>query len=291
MMPRGDLLPILDKEKNSIMRRCFSTVSVRFLFVVLSLCLSSTLTFAQATQEKPFEPTVGQQGKDVVWVPTPQALVNKMLDMAKVTPSDFLMDLGSGDGRTVITAAKRGIKAMGIEYNPDMVALSQRNAAKEGVSDKATFVKADIFESDFSKATVITLFLLPDLNLRLRPKLLDMPPGTRVVSNSFRMEAWEPDDTATVSEDCVSWCTALLWIVPAKVEGTWRTPQGDLTLTQQFQVITGTLGSTPISNGKLHGNDITFSVGDAQYSGKVNGTSMQGSVKGGKGGTWTATKR
>ena len=148
MMPRGDPFPILDKEKNSIMRRCSS--SVRFLLVLLSLCLGSPLAFAQATQEKPFEPTVGQQGKDVVWVPTPQALVNKMLDMAKVTPSDFLMDLGSGDGRTVITAAKRGVKAMGIEYNPDMVALSQRNAAKEGVSDKATFVKADIFESDFS---------------------------------------------------------------------------------------------------------------------------------------------
>jgi Methyltransferase domain len=289
MMPRGDLLSILDKEKNSIMRRCFSTV--RFLFVILSLCLSSTLTFAQATQEKPFEPTVGQQGKDVVWVPTPQALVNKMLEMAKVTPSDYLIDLGSGDGRTVITAAKRGVKAMGIEYNPDMVALSQRNAAEAGVSDKATFVKADIFESDFSKATVITLFLLPDLNLRLRPKLLDMAPGTRVVSNSFRMEAWEPDETATVSEDCVSWCTALLWIVPAKVEGTWHTPQGDLTLTQQFQVISGTLGSTPIANGKLRGNDITFTAGDAQYTGKVNGTSIQGTIKGGKGGTWTATKR
>ena len=288
MMPRGDLLPYLDKEKNSIMRRCSSTI--RILLAVLSLSLIPSLGFAQATQEKPFEPTVGQAGKDVVWVPTPQALVNKMLEMAKVTPSDFLMDLGSGDGRTVITAAKRGIKAMGIEYNPDMVALSQRNAAAAGVSDKATFVKADIFESDFSKATVITLFLLPDLNLRLRPKLLDMPPGTRVVSNSFRMEAWEPDETATVSEDCVSWCTALLWIVPAKVEGTWRMADGDLTLSQQFQVISGTLGSTPI-NGKLHGNDITFTAGAAQYSGKVNGNTMQGTVKGGKGGSWTATKK
>ncbi len=282
-------MPILDKEKNSIMRRC--SCIARFLLAIVSVCLSSTLAFAQATQEKPFEPSVGQQGKDVVWVPTPQALVNKMLDMAKVTPSDYLMDLGSGDGRTVITAAKRGVKALGIEYNPDMVALSQRNAAAAGVSDKATFVKADIFESDFSKATVITLFLLPDLNLRLRPKLLEMPPGTRVVSNSFRMEAWEPDETETVSEDCISWCTALLWIVPAKVEGKWQTPQGDLTLTQQFQMITGTLGSTPIAGGKLRGNDITFSVGDAQYTGKVNGNSMQGTIKGGKGGTWTATKQ
>src|SRR4029450_3373663 len=146
-----------------------------------------------------------------------------------------------------------------------MVALSIKNAAAAGVSDKASFVKADIFETDFSKATVITLFLLPDLNLRLRPKLLDMAPGTRVVSNSFRMEAWEPDDTATVSEDCGSWGTALLGIGPAKVEGAGRAPQGDLTLTQQFQVISGTLGSTPISNGKLRGNDIAFTAGDAQY--------------------------
>jgi hypothetical protein len=213
-----------------------------------------------------------------------------MLDMAKVTPADFLMDLGSGDGRTVITAAKRGVKAMGIEYNPDMVALSIRNAAEAGVSDKATFVKADIFESDFSKATVITLFLLPDLNLRLRPKLLEMAPGTRVVSNSFRMEAWEPDQTETVSEDCVSWCTALLWIVPAKVEGTWQTAQGDLKLSQQFQMISGTLGSTPIT-GKLLGNDITVTAGNVQYSGKVNGNTIQGTIKGGQGGSWTATKR
>src|SRR6476661_1032321 len=196
--------------------------------LAIGLWLVAAAADAQtATTQAPFEPKVGQAGKDVVWVPTPQALVDKMLDMAKVTPQDYLIDLGSGDGRTVITAAKRGVRALGIEYNPDMVELAKRNAAQANVSDKATFVKADIFESDYSKATVITLFLLPTLNLKLRPKLLDMPPGTRVVSNSFRMEAWEPDDTATVSDDCVSWCTALLWIVPAKVEGTWHTPQGD----------------------------------------------------------------
>jgi Methyltransferase domain len=263
----------------------------RLILFAACACLAATLAYAQAPEQKPFEPTVGQAGKDVVWVPTPQALVNKMLDMAKVTPSDFLMDLGSGDGRTVITAAKRGLRAMGVEYNPDMVALSIKNAAAEGVSDKASFVKADIFETDFSKATVITLFLLPDLNLRLRPKLLDMAPGTRVVSNSFRMEAWEPDQTETVSEDCTSWCTALLWIVPAKVEGTWRMPQGDLTLSQQFQMLTGTLGSTPIADGRLRGSEITFTVGGAHYTGQVKGTSMQGTVKGGNGGTWSATKR
>jgi len=268
-----------------------SPSNTRLILFTACLCLTASLAHAQATDQKPFEPTVGQAGKDVVWVPTPQALVNKMLDMAKVTPSDFLMDLGSGDGRTVITAAKRGVKAMGIEYNPDMVALSIKNAAAAGVSDKATFVKADIFETDFSKATVITLFLLPDLNLRLRPKILDMTPGTRIVSNSFRMEAWEPDDTATVSEDCVSWCTALFWIVPAKVEGTWQTAQGDLTLSQQFQMITGTLGGKPISNGRLHGSEITFTMGGAQYTGQVKGSSMQGTIKGGISPSWTATKR
>jgi len=265
--------------------------NTRLIVFTACACLTASLVYAQATEQKPFEPTVGQAGKDVVWVPTPQALVNKMLDMAKVTPTDFLMDLGSGDGRTVITAAKRGLKAMGIEYNPDMVALSIKNAAAAGVSDKATFVKADIFETDFSKATVITLFLLPDLNLRLRPKILEMAPGTRVVSNSFRMEAWEPDQTETVSEDCVSWCTALLWIVPAKVEGTWHLAQGDLTLSQQFQMLTGTLGSTPISNARMRGNEISFTAGGAQYTGQVKGTTMQGTVKGGSGGSWTATKK
>jgi hypothetical protein len=262
----------------------------RLILLTAAACLTASLAFAQATEQKPFEPSVGQAGKDVVWVPTPQALVNKMLDMAKVTPADFLMDLGSGDGRTVITAAKRGLKAMGVEYNPDMVALSIKNAAAAGVSDKASFVKADIFETDFSKATVITLFLLPDLNLRLRPKLLDMAPGTRVVSNSFRMEAWEPDETATVSEDCVSWCTALLWIVPAKVDGTWHTAQGDLALSQQFQVITGTLGGKPISNGRLHGSEITFTMGSAQYTGQVKGSSIQGTIKGGISPTWNAKR-
>ena len=144
-------------------------------------------------------------------MPTSQALVDKMLDMAKVTPQDFVIDLGSGDGRTVITAAKRGARAMGIEYNPDMVELSKQNAAAAGLSeDKAKFMKADLFETDFSQATVITMFLLPSINLKLRPKILDMKPGTRVVSNTFTMEDWEPDETQTIQGDCTSWCTALL---------------------------------------------------------------------------------
>jgi hypothetical protein len=245
---------------------------------------------AQATQ-KPYEPTVGQAGKDVVWVPTPQSLVDKMLDMAKVTPQDFVMDLGSGDGRTVITAARRGARAMGIEYNPDMVALSIKNAEEAGLNGKATFVKADLFETDLSKATVITMFLLPDINLKLRPKILDLKPGTRIVSNSFTMGEWEADESQSVTDGCTSWCTAHFWIVPAKVEGAWQMPQGMLTLKQEFQMVSGTLGSSPIAGGRLRGDEITFTVGNAKYVGRVNGATMQGTVTGGSGGSWIAKRR
>jgi len=259
------------------------------LTLVLAVTGLSAQTTTQTQKPKPFEPQSGQAGKDVVWVPTPQELVEKMLDLAKLTPNDFLIDLGSGDGRTVITAAKRGATALGIEYNPDMVELSKKNAAAAGVTSKATFVKADIFESDYSKATVLTLFLLPQLNLKLRPTILNMKPGTRVVSNSFNMEDWEPDETARIETECTSWCTAYLWIVPAKVDGTWTTPNGDLTLKQTFQMVNGTLGPTAISNGKLHGTEITFSVGNTKYVGQVNGTSIKGTTA--SGGAWSATKR
>ena len=250
-------------------------------------CLAAGLVLNIAlAQDKPFEPQVGQAGKDVIWVPTPQALVDKMMEMAKVTPSDTVIDLGSGDGRTVITAAKRGATAMGIEYNPDMVELSKRNAAKEGVGDKANFMKADLFESDFSKATVITMFLLPDINLRLRPKLLDMKPGTRIVSNTFDMGDWTPDEVANSVDGCTSYCKANFWIVPAKVAGTWKLPQGELKLEQKYQMLTGTLRSgnntTQISNGKMTGDQISFSVNGVQYNGKVIGDTMEG--------TWRATK-
>ena len=245
------------------------------------------LAHAQSTKE--FEPQVGQEGKDVIWVPTPQALVDKMLDMAKVTPKDYVIDLGSGDGRTVITAAKRGSKALGIEYNPDMVELSKRNAAKEGVSDKASFMKADLFESDFSQAQVITMFLLSTINLKLRPKILALKPGTRIVSNTFDMADWKPDEDATIP-GCNSWCTAHLWIVPAKVDGTWTLPQGELTLKQTYQMITGSLknGSavTPV-NGKLNGDQISFNAGTVSYTGRVNDSSIEGSAGGNK---WSAKK-
>jgi precorrin-6B methylase 2 len=260
--------------------------------VLTALAITSVAVGAQATAtQKPFEPQVGQAGKDVVWVPTSQALVDKMLDMAKVTPQDFVMDLGSGDGRTVITAAKRGSRAHGIEYNPDMVELSKKNAAAAGVTGRATFEKADLFESDFSKAQVITMFLLPTINMKLRPKLLDLKPGTRIVSNSFTMEDWEADQTETITGDCSNWCTALLWIVPAKVEGTWEVGQTPLTLKQSFQMVSGSLGSQEISDGRLRGDEITFSVGGAKFTGRVDGNTMKGTITGGSGGTFSATRK
>ena len=260
---------------------------LRMILLALTLSFFAGTSHAQPATE--FQPQVGQDGKDVIWVPTPQALVDKMLDMAKVTPKDYVIDLGSGDGRTVITAAKRGAKALGIEYNPDMVELSKKNAAKEGVSDKASFVKADLFESDFSQAQVITMFLLSSINMKLRPKILDLKPGTRIVSNTFDMADWKPDESATLP-GCNSWCTAHLWIVPAKVDGTWTSPQGELTFKQTFQNISGTLKSadavTPI-NGKLNGDQISFTAGNVTYTGRVNGSSMDGTAGGAK---WNATR-
>ena len=235
-------------------------------------------------------------GRDVV--PTPQVLVDKMLDIAKLTSTDVHMDLGSGDGRTVITAAKRGARSTGIEYNPDMVELSKANAIKAGVTDKATFVKADLFETDFSQATVITLFLLPDINLKLRPKILDLKPGTRIVSNTFTMGEWKDDETATVTdkEGCSYYCTAHMWIVPAKVAGTWHSTQGDLTLKQEFQMVQGSLKSgastAAISNAKLRADQFSFSAGGANYSGRVSGNTIEGTVTtGGNTTKWSTARR
>jgi hypothetical protein len=238
---------------------------------------------------------VGQDGKDVVYLPSPPELVNKMLDMAGVTPDDYVIDLGSGDGRIVIAAAKRGARALGIEYDGPLVELSKRTAANEGVSDKAMFVQADLFESDFSQATVLTMFLLSDMMVKLQPKILDMKPGTRVVSNSFYIDDWPPDETAKIG-DCKTWCTALLWIVPAKVEGTWRMPQGELTLKQDFQAVSGTLASAghevPVVSGHVRGTQITFTAGGAEYAGRITNTAMEGSVtREGRSESWNATRR
>jgi len=268
----------------------------RCFCLALGLALVAHTSFAQTAEQQappksvPYEPSSGQQGKDVVWVPTSETLVEKMLDLAVVKPDDYVIDLGSGDGRTVIAAAKRGATALGIEYNPDMVALSKTRAAEAGVSERATFVVADLFASDFTRATVITMFLLPDINVRLRPQILDLAPGTRIVSNTFTMGEWEPDRQETIT-DCVSWCTALFWIVPAKVAGTWQTPDGPLVLEQQFQNVTGTLGATAITGGRLSGDQIEFQVGDVHYAGRVTGAAIEGTVSGGRSGTWSATRQ
>lgn len=252
-------------------------------------------TLSAAADTKEYTPEVGQAGKDVVWVPTPQSLVDAMLDMAELTADDYLIDLGSGDGRTVITAAKRGAQAHGIEYNPDMVEISKRAAEAEGVADRATFEQADIFESDFSDATVISLFLLPNLNLKLRPIILDMAPGTRVVSNSFDMSDWEPDGKVHVQEsDCNAYCRGYKWIVPAKVEGTWALDNGaTLHLAQKYQMLSGTLthdgGSSDITEARMTGADITFTdASGTVWTGRVDGDRMEGTNDAGQ--AWTATR-
>lgn len=261
------------------------------VFAFIALALASAPAQGQPAKQG-YAPRVGQAGKDVVWVPTPEALVDKMLELAKVTPKDYLIDLGSGDGRTVITAAKRGTRAHGIEYNSDMVELSKRRAAAAGVGDKATFAKADLFESDFSQATVITMFLLPQINLKLRPKILDLKPGTRIVSNSFTMGEWEADESASTSDSCSGYCTALLWIVPAKVEGTWKFADGEIILKQSYQMITGSLEaggrSASLVGARLRGDEIYIRTDDNEYRGRVSGDTISGTSK--SGAEWKATR-
>lgn len=254
--------------------------------------LLSLLALSTNAQVGSFEPASGQAGKDVVWVPTNQALVDKMLDMAQVKPGDYVMDLGSGDGRLVITAAKRGATATGIEYNPEMVKYSKEKAAEAGVSSKAKFVEADLFKTDLSKADVITLFLLTNLNVQLRPTLLKLKPGTRIVSNTFGMGDWDPDKQESVSKGCEGgFCNALLWIVPADVEGTWKINDDKLVLDQKYQKISGRLNSGNITDGRINGTEISFKVKDDTYKGTIAGDKMQGTVVTSKGTReWSAVK-
>jgi len=273
----------------SIWRRALSLAVFATLSTTLALPVQSA---APATE---FQPQVGQEGKDVIWVPTPQELVDRMLTMAGVKAGEQVIDLGSGDGRTVITAAKRfGANALGIEYNPEMVELSRRNAAKEGVSDRAQFMRADIFQTDFSKATVLTLYLLPSLNLKLRPTILKMRPGTRVVSHAFSMDDWPADQVERAEGR-----TAYMWIVPARVEGTWRwdvTGGGprkyEVTLRQQFQQVEGFARADDkqlqFRNAKLRGDTLTFSLIEAtgpdstvqrDFSGRIVGGKLEGTLK------------
>jgi SAM-dependent methyltransferase len=266
-------------------------VSWALVLLALAACAAS-----QAPAPEQYEPQVGQEGKDVVWVPMPDDQLEKLLDMARVTPADFVMDLGSGDGRTVIAAAKRGARAMGVEFNPDLVALSEREAKKAGVAGRTAFVQGDLFETDLSRATVITLFLLDEINMKLRPTLLSLKPGTRVLSNTFKMGDWEPDDHEWYPPGCFNWCSLYLWIVPARVEGSWRAPQGELALKQKYQTVTGTVRNgakaLPISSGRLSGEAIRFTAGGAEYRGRVNGNVIEGTVAAnGAVRSWKATRR
>jgi prepilin-type processing-associated H-X9-DG protein len=279
-----------------------STTLARRAVVVMALAAFSAAACAQSQKKDDFQPQVGQAGKDVIWVPTPEDLVERMLRMAQTTPNDFVIDLGSGDGRIAIAAAKKfGARSMGIEYNPDMVELSTRNAAKEGVTGKARFAKADIFESDFSQATVITMYLLPGLNLKLRQKLLDMKPGTRIVSHQFNMDDWQPDEVTNIEGR-----RAYFWLVPAKVAGTWRLVSGgevlDVTLEQKYQMLEGTIKLGTVNAGlrdaKLHGDRVNFAFVDQggvrrDFSGRVSGNTLEGTMKleTGPESRWTGTKR
>jgi len=253
-----------------------------------------------------FQPQVGQSGKDVIWVPTPDDVVERMLTMAQVTPNDFVWDLGAGDGKIAIMAAKKfGARATGIEYNADMVKHANDNAQKAGVAGsgqgKAVIRHGDIFATDFTSATVITLYLLPALNMKLRPQILSMRPGTRVVSHSFSMEDWEADEISTLDGR-----RAYFWLVPANVMGTWNIEAAgqrtEMTLEQTFQKISGNLALGAMHAGlrepKLRGSAISFSyVGQDRvrrdFSGRVNGGKMEGTFRDEKGveGKWSATKK
>jgi SAM-dependent methyltransferase len=265
---------------------------VRSFLSVLAFLCATDLAIAQ----EPYKPRVGMPGKDVVWVPTPPELVEKMLDLASVTASDVVMDLGSGDGRNVIAAAKRGARAIGVEFNPELVALSTRLAAEAGVADLATFVEGDMYEADVSQATAFALYLLPANMNRLAAKLFALKAGTRIVANTFSFDDWEPDmrqDLDGVS--CSSWCEALLWIVPAKVAGTWTVRGGTLLLEQAYQMLSGKLTvngrSADVVSARMHGDRIQFIAGGLSYSGRVAGDTIEGTVMTPEGAKpWTAVR-
>jgi hypothetical protein len=270
---------------------------VKRILVLLLLSLTFKTLYPQdPAKSAGFVPYVGQAGKDVIWVPTPPELVNKMLEIAGVTEKDYLIDLGSGDGRTVIAAAKMGARALGIEYNPDMVEISKKKAEEAGVSMRTKFIRADLFEYDLSEATVITMFLLPEINMKLRSRLLDLKPGTRIVSNTFTMGDWEPDNETMTDGNLDSWYTALMWVIPAKIDGIWNLGPGILTIHQEFQMVFGTLKTDDktsiITGGRLNGNMITFSVDGAAYSGIVTGkTGMSGTITSGSAiGKWVGIR-
>ena len=240
--------------------------------------------------ERDYKPQVGQSGKDVVWVPTPDELVQRMLRMAKVTQQDLVYDLGAGDGKIAIAAGKLGANAVGIEYNPDMAKLANCLVSAENVGSKTKIIQGDIFKEDFSKATVITMYLLPELNLCVRHRLLGMKPGTRVTSHQFTMGDWEADETNEVE-----YRTAYLWIVPARVDGTWMLREDGgagttVNLTQTFQKISGDVvngaARQPLVGATLRGDQLRFAFNDAKgvtrtFNGTVRGNELVGTLKSG----------
>jgi len=267
------------------------------------LAASFLLALPAAAQQKPYEPQVGQAGKDVIWVPTPDEVVDRMLRMAQVTANDYVVDLGAGDGKIAIAAAKNfGARSMGIEYNADMARHAQGNVEKAGVAGRARIVNGDIFVTDFSQATVVTMYLLPGLNMKLRPTILAMRPGTRVVSHSFTMEDWDADEISSMDGR-----RAYFWVVPANLQGSWTLESGgeknELAFEQRFQKIEGTIGLGPQTQGglrdaRLRGYNISFAWVDNKgalrnYSGRVTGMRMEGSWRGDGGaeGRWSATKK
>ncbi len=240
--------------------------------------------------DRDYKPQVGQAGKDVVWVPTPDEIVQRMLRMAKVAPHDIVYDLGAGDGKIAIAAGKLGATAVGIEYNPDLAKLAQCYVQAENLTGKTRIIQGDVFKEDFSKASVVTMYLLPELNLRLRPILLNMKPGTRVTSHQFTMGDWEADETAEVD-----YRTAYLWIVPAKVEGAWTLrEQGaanayTVNLSQKYQKITGDVAAgsakQPLVGATVRGEEIRFAFNDDKgvtrtLTGTVRGNELTGTLKG-----------
>ena len=261
---------------------------------ILTMAALAALAFQAAAQTTTYEPYEGQSGKDVVWVPTPPTLVETMLDALNLTPRDHLMDLGSGDGRMVIAAAKRGVRAVGVEYEAGMVAISRRNAQAAGVANRATFIQGDMFEADLSKATVFALFLLTQNLVRLEPKFRELAPGTRIINNGYRISGWEEEKVITAQGQCGSWCTAYLYLVPAKVAGDWQFPAGLLRLTQSVQVIGGMLrtpdgAQVPVA-GRVRGEIVQFKVNGDTYTGRVQGKTMRGEATGAFSGHWTATR-
>jgi precorrin-6B methylase 2 len=294
-----------DFAKLPIIKKRMKTAKLLFP-MIFSVLLSFSLVAQEAGDEKKFVPYEGQAGKDVIWVPTPFSLIEAMLDKAQVGPGDFLVDLGSGDGRIVIEAAKRGATAVGIEFNPEMVRLSELRARDEGVSDRASFLNMDLFEYDFSQATVVSMYLLSELNLKLRPRILEMKPGTRVVSNTFNLGNWiadaeiyaKPDkdtrDEAEQSSYNWDW-TGYYWVVPAKIAGIWEFREGHLNIEQNYQLFHGTFiapgKSSRIEQGKISGSEISFAIDGITYTGTVSNGQITGkSSQGNQSGSWTAIK-